>query len=247
MRLAGKVAIVTGGSSGIGKASAYLFAKEGARVVVADVDETGGRQTVSMITERKGEAVFVHTDVSLASDVEHLINAAVGHYSQIDILFNNAGIYMRRIEIEDVEESLWDRIYSVNIKGAFLGTKFAVPVMKRLGGGSIINTASMAAVRPSRGLSAYASSKGALITLTKALAVELSPHKIRVNCICPALTDTPMIEAEMEELRRASGPSRPLPRLARPEDIASVALFLASSESLMLSGTCLDVNGGQIA
>jgi NAD(P)-dependent dehydrogenase (short-subunit alcohol dehydrogenase family) len=106
MRLAGKVAIVTGGSSGIGKASAYLFAKEGARVVVADVDETGGRQTVSMITERKGEAVFVHTDVSLASDVEHLINAAVGHYSQIDILFNNAGIYMRRIEIEDVEESL---------------------------------------------------------------------------------------------------------------------------------------------
>jgi 3-oxoacyl-[acyl-carrier protein] reductase len=168
-----------------------------------------------------------------------MAKVAKREYSKIDILFNNAGLYMRRIQVEDVDESLWDRVYGINVKGAFLGTKFVVPEMKKAGGGSIINTASMAAVRPSRGLSAYASSKGALIALTKALAVELSPHNIRVNCICPALTDTPMIKAEIEELKRAPSLSRPMPRPARPEDIANAALFLASSESLMLSGSCI--------
>ena len=247
MRLADRVAIVTGASSGIGRTSACLFAAEGARVVVADIDEAGGHETVSMIVARKGEAVFVRTDVSLASDVEQMVRAAKNKYLKIDILFNNAGLYMRRIEVEDVDESLWDRIYAINVKGAFLGAKFVVPEMKRAGGGSIVNTASMAAVRPSRGLSAYASSKGALMTLTRALAIELSQDNIRVNCICPALTDTPMIKDEIEELKRTSGPSRPLPRLARPEEIANAALFLVSPESSVLSGSCIDVNRENVA
>ena len=246
MRLAGKVAIVTGASSGIGRASAYLFAAEGARLVVADIDDKGGEETVSAISANHGEAVFVRTDVSRASDMEHLVKAAKDRFSQIDILFNNAGIYMRRMAVEDIDESLWDRIYEINVKGAFLGTRCVVPEMKKGGGGAIINTASMAALRPSRGLSAYASSKGALIAMTKQLAVELAPFNIRVNCICPALTDTPMIKRELEEMRLASPASSPAPKLARPEDIASTALFLASAESSKLSGASIDMTGEQV-
>ena len=242
MKLAGRVAIVTGASSGIGRASALLFAAEGARVVVADVDGAGGRETVSAITHNGGEAVLIHTDVSRASDVERLAKAAKDRFSRIDILLNDAGIYMRRTAVESIDESLWDRVYDVNVKGAFLGSRFVVPEMKRVGGGAIVNIASMAALRPSAGLSAYASSKGAVITLTKALAVELAPHSIRVNCICPSLTDTPMIKMELEA--RASGPPG---GLNKPEDIASVALFLASDESKRLSGTCVEVSGGQMA
>ena len=245
MRLAEKVAIVTGASSGIGRASAILFASEGARVVVADVDELGGESTVSIITQKGGHAAFIRTDVSLASDVEHMVRATMNQYSKVDILFNNAGLYMTRTDVQGLDESLWDRIYDTNVKGAFLGVKFVVPEMKNSGGGSIINTASMAAVRPSPGLSAYASAKGALITLTRALAVELKPHNIRVNCICPSLTDTPMISGELEGLRRASGPSGIPPTLVRPEDVANVALLLASPESSMLSGSCIDVTAGQ--
>ena len=247
MKLAGRVAIVTGASSGIGRASALLFAAEGARVVVADIDDAGGKETVSAITHNGGEAVFIRTDVSQASEVEHLAKAAKDRFSRIDILLNDAGIYMRRTAVESIEESLWDRVYGVNVKGAFLGSRFVVPEMKRAGGGAIINIASMAALRPSAGLSAYASSKGAVITLTKALAVELAPHSIRVNCICPALTDTPMIKMELEDMKRAARAFGPPGGLNKPEDIASVALFLASDESKRLSGTCLEVGGGQMA
>ncbi len=245
MRLTHKVAIVTGAASGIGRASACLFASEGASVVVADVDGAGGQETASIINRNGGKAIFVRVDVSSASDVQRMVSAAKHEYSKIDILFNNAGIYMPRIAVEDVDESLWDRIYGVNVRGAFLGAKFVVPEMKTTGGGSIINTASMAAVRPSRGLSPYASSKGALIVLTKTLAIELSSDNIRVNCICPSLTDTPMIKSELEEMKRAAVTDRPMPRLVNPEDIASVALFLASDESSMLSGSCLEVTSGQ--
>lgn len=247
MKLADRVAIVTGASSGIGRASAILFAAEGAKVVVADIDEAGGLETVSAIKGSGGEAAFVRTDVSQASDMERLASAAKERFSRIDILLNDAGVYMRRTAVENVEESLWDRIYDVNVKGPFLGARFVVPEMKQAARGSIINIASMAAVRPTAGLSPYASSKAAVITLTKSLAVELAPHGIRVNCICPALTDTPMIRMELEDMKRAGRVSGPPGGLIKPEDIASVALLLASDDSARLTGTCIEVGGGQMA
>lgn len=247
MRLANKVAIITGAASGIGKASALLFAAESARVIVADINDAGGEKTAADITANHGEAFFVHTDVSRASDMERLVGIAQSRFSRIDILFNVAGIFMKGTAVEDIEESLWDRIYSTNVKSVFLGAKFVVPEMKRAGGGVIINTASMTALGPTREHSAYASSKGAVITLTKVLASELAPYNIRVNCIAPTLTDTPMVKAEMEQIKQMqpSGPIGLLARPARPEDIANAALFLASGEAGMVSGICLEVSGGR--
>jgi 3-oxoacyl-[acyl-carrier protein] reductase len=248
MRLTDKVAIVTGASSGIGGASARMFAAEGARVIVADINDAAGKKTVLEIAAKKGDAVFVHTDVSRADDMERLVKTARNEFSRIDILCNVAGIFMKNTAVEDVEESLWDRVYSVNVKSVFLGAKFVVPEMKRSGGGVIINTASMTALGPSRGHSAYASSKGAVITLTKVLAAELAPFNIRVNCIAPKLTDTPMVKDEIEEIKRTVGrpPSGPLARPAKPDEIAAAALFLASDEAAMVSGICLEVSGGQM-
>jgi 3-oxoacyl-[acyl-carrier protein] reductase len=246
MRLTDKVAIVTGAASGIGAASARLFAAEGARVVVADIDDAGGKQTVLEIAAKNGDAVFVHADVSRADDMERLVKTARAEFSRIDILFNVAGIFMKNTAVEDIEESLWDRIYSVNVKSVFLGVKFVVPEMKRNGGGVIISTASMTALGPSRGYSAYASSKGALITLTKVLAAELAADNIRVNCIAPKLTDTPMVKDTIDEIKRTPRtPAGPLARPAKPGEMAAAALFLASDEAAMVSGICLEVSGGQ--
>lgn len=246
MRLANKVTIITGASSGIGRASAYLFAREGARLVIADVDEPGGAETVSAIKANGGEAIFVRTDVSKSSEVERLVKAAKEKFSRIDILFNNAGIFMKYTPVEDIDESLWDCIYAVNIKGMFLGIKYVVPEMKKAKGGVIINTASMLGFRPSVQVAPYASSKGAVITLTKGLALELAPHNIRVNCICPMLTDTPMMKDLTVERKGRIASATPLGRLAKPEDMAHAALYLASDESSMVTGTAIQVNGGGI-
>ncbi len=245
MRLAGKVAIITGASSGIGRASAELFAAEGAQVVAADVNTIGGDQTVAAIKVKRGKAIFVATDVSQAAQMERLIRVTVDKFARVDVLLNVAGVFMKHTPVEDLEESLWDRVYSVNVKSVFLGAKFAVPVMKKNGGGAIINTASMTALGPSRELSAYASSKGAVITLTKVLAAELAPSNIRVCCICPTITDTPMVREQLEQMRQTAPPSSPLQRPAKPEDIANAALFLASAESSMVSGACIEVSGGR--
>jgi 3-oxoacyl-[acyl-carrier protein] reductase len=192
-------------------------------------------------------SVFVHTDVSRAVDIEHLVKTVTDQFPRIDILFNIAGIFMKNTAVEDVDELLWDRIYNVNVKSVFMGAKFVVPAMKRSGGGVIINTASMTALGPSRGYSAYASSKGAVITLTKVLAAELAPYNIRVNCIAPKLTDTPMVKDEIETIKRTPRtPSGPLARPATPDEMAWAALFLASDEAAMVSGICLEVSGGQI-
>ncbi|UCD09008.1 MAG: SDR family oxidoreductase [Dehalococcoidales bacterium] len=244
MKLVEKVAVITGAASGMGKAIATLFAEEGARVVVADIDNSGGKQTVDEINSTSDRAVFVHTDVSKPSDVKNLVDAAIEKYSKIDILVNNAGIFMKMTPIEEIDEAVWDRIYSVNVKGIFNGAKYVVPVMKNAGSGVIINTASMTGHRPGSMQSAYASSKGAVINLTKALANELAPHKIRVNCICPSLTETPMLfNSELWE--HVSDAPHPFGRLVSPEDIASAALYLASDDAAMVTGLCLDVNGGQ--
>ncbi len=245
MRLANKVAIITGAGSGIGRASAYLFAKEGAKLVVADINDAGGKETVANIKADGGEAIFVHTDVSVASELENLVKAAKNKFGKIDILFNNAGIGLAGSPIENIEESWWDRIYAVNVKSIFLGVKYAMPEMKKTGGGVIINTASMGAIRPRANGSAYTSSKGAVIALTKALALELAPHNIRVNCINPTMTLTAATKDFPEEFKKASISTIPLGRWAKPEEIAYAALYLASDESSYLTGTSIDVDGGR--
>jgi 3-oxoacyl-[acyl-carrier protein] reductase len=245
VRLANKVAIITGAGAGIGRASAYLFAKEGARLVVADIDDACGEETVANIKTDGREAIFVHTDVSLASDVEHLVKTTKDKFGKIDILFNNAGISHDHGAIESIEEALWDYIYAVNVKSIFLSAKYVVPEMKKAGGGVIVNAASIAGIRPRPNMAAYTSSKGAVITLTKSLAIELAPYNIRVNCICPVATDTQPIRQLPEELRKVAISSIPLGRLGKPEEIAYAALYLASDESSMTTGINLNVDGGR--
>lgn len=234
----------------MGRASALLFSKEGAKISVVDIDRKGGEQAVESIKQKGQEAFFIQADVTKASDVEKMIKATVDTYGRLDILFNNAGIPMSFTPIEEVQEDLWDRIMNINVKGIFLGCKYAVPIMKKQGGGGIINTASIVAVRPRPGLSAYAASKGAAVTLTKGLAIELAPFKIRVNCINPVATDTPMLpgfigKRDLEEGRKAFISTIPLGRLAQAEDIAQAALYLASDDALMVTGACIDVDGGR--
>jgi 3-oxoacyl-[acyl-carrier protein] reductase len=243
MRLADKVAVITGAGSGIGRASAYLFAKEGAKVVVADIDDAGGKETVAAVEANGGEAIFVHTDVSVASEVEHMVKATIDRFGKIDILFNNAGTYIVPDVLETTEEVSWDHVYAVNVKAIFLGAKYAVPEMRKTGGGVIINTGSVVAFRPPKYSSAYSSSKGAVNTLTKALAVELAPDNIRVNCVNPTIMEHTVLS---EEQKKAIESHTPLGRMAKAQDMAYAALYLASDESAMISGISLNVNGGHI-
>lgn len=251
MRLANKVAIVTGAGSGIGRATSILFAREGAKVIVADIKDNEGQETVRTIKADRGDAIFVHTDVSKAADVERLIKTAVQTFGKLDILYNNAGIPQKAIPVETMDEALWDRIYAVNVKGVFLGAKYAVPEMKKNRGGVIINTASIGGVRVRPAFAAYNSSKGAVIVLTRALALELAQYNIRVNCINPVSADTPMlpqfmaaspdVQSGINQLKSTI----PLGRLATPEDIAYAALYLASDEASLVTGASLDVDGGR--
>lgn len=214
--------------------------------MVVDIEDNFGEETANIIRKNGGDVIFVHTDVSLAIELEHLIRVTIDTFGKIDILFNNAGIDHKFTPIENIDESLWDRIYAVNVKSIFLAVKYAVPYMKKAGGGVIINTASMSGIRPRMNMSAYTSSKGAVITLTKSLAIELAPSNIRVNCINPVGTDTPLLRRSLdEEGLKAMISTIPLGRLAKPEDIAYAALYLACDESSMFTGTCINVDGGR--
>jgi len=255
MKLANKIALITGAGSGFGRASAVLFAQEGAKVSVVDIDEKTGQETVSMVKQKGGTALFIRADVSNAADVEKMIKTTVDKFGRLDILFNNAGIPMSFTPVENLKEELWDRIQNINVKGIFLGAKYAVPYMKRQGGGVIINTASISGVRPRPGLIAYSTSKAAAIMLTKALAIELAASKIRVNCLNPVAAETPMLPKFMsdqaltpekfEEGRKRFTDTVPLGRLAQAEDVANAALFLASDEAALITGASLDVDGGR--
>ena len=251
MRLADKVAIITGAGSGIGRTSAILFAKEGARIVVADINDAGAQETVTAISSGGGEAMAVHTDVTRAAEVKNLGRVTKDKYGKVDILFNNAGIPQQTMSFEKVTDALWDRIFATNVKSIFLTAKSIVPMMKAAGGGVIINLASISGIRPRPGNLAYSASKAAVILLTKSLALEVAPFNIRVNCINPVGTDTPMLGkffaegVSLEEGKKATINTIPLGRLSMPEDVANAALFLASDESSMLTGVGIDVDGGR--
>ncbi|HEY3368179.1 MAG TPA: SDR family oxidoreductase [Symbiobacteriaceae bacterium] len=245
----GKTAIITGAGSGMGRATALLFAREGARVLVADINEAAAGETVAAIAEAGGEAVAFRADVTRAAEIQAMIEEAVRRWGKLDILMNNAGIPMSFTPVEEVTEAQFDRLMNINVKGVFLGVKYGAPVMKAQGGGVIINTASTAGIRPRPGLTPYNASKGAVITMTKSLALELAPAGIRVNAICPVATDTPMLDGFIgdrfgrDEGREKFRQTIPLGRLCTAEDIAQAALYLAKAP--MVTGVALEVDGGR--
>ena len=241
------VVAVTGAGSGMGRATAELFASRGASVAVVDIDADAAAETVDEITTDGGDAIAVTADVSDAREVEAFVERTVEEYGRIDVLHNNAGIPQESTPVEEVTEATWDQIQDINLKSAFLGAKHAVPHMREQGGGVILNTASTAGIRPRTGLSAYCASKGGMITLTKQLAHELADDNIRVNAICPVATDTDMLpEFTSDELTVDDmAETIPLGRLAEPTDIAQAAAFLASDDAEMITGTALEVDGGR--
>jgi 3-oxoacyl-[acyl-carrier protein] reductase len=247
MRLDGKVAIVTGAASGFGRGIAERFALEGARVIMADIDGEGVRAVAVGFGER---AVPVTCDVSRKTDVDAMVRAATEAFGGIDIVVNNAGITHRNRPLLEVGEAEFDRIYAVNVKSIYLSTIAAVPHMERRGGGLIINMASTAGVRPRPGLTWYNGSKGAVITLTKSMAVELAPKKIRVNAINPVMGETGMLtqfmgQPDTPDARAKFLATIPMGRLSRPADIANAAMFLADPASSFITGIALDVDGGR--
>lgn len=251
MRLHGKVAIVTGGASGIGRATALLFAHEGASVIVADMNESGAH-VARAISESGGSAAFERADVSLAADCRRLVEHARSQFGGLHILFNNAGI-VRRATVVELDEADWDRVLAVNTKAVYLLSKFAIPLMEASGGGAIVNTASGWGLAGGPRAAAYCASKGAVVLLTKAMAIDHAPQKIRVNCICPGDTDTAMLRHEAAQLGvpadafLAEAAHRPLRRVGTPEEIAQAVLFLASDDASFITGTALVVDGGGLA
>jgi NAD(P)-dependent dehydrogenase (short-subunit alcohol dehydrogenase family) len=251
MQLAGRVAIVTGGASGIGRATALLFAREGAAVMVADLNEAG-EAAAREIEKAGGRAQFESADVTSAIDCRRITERTLQAFGKVDILFNNAGI-IRRSTILDLSEEDWDRVMAVNVKSIFLLSREVIPHMQKAGGGSIINTASGWGLSGGAKAAVYCASKGAVVLLTKAMAVDHGPQNIRVNCICPGDTATGMLQDEAEQLGEnhdrflAEAAKRPLGRVGTAQEIAQTALYLASKASSFVTGTALVVDGGGLA
>ena len=245
MRLENKVALISGGARGMGAAEAKLFAGEGAKVVIGDVLEAEGRQTEAEINESGGECLFVPLDVTKEADWEHAVATAATRFGKLDVLVNNAGI-LRSEGVEETTDELWDLVMEVNAKGIFLGTKTAVPEMRKSGGGSIINISSILGLVGSSRASAYSASKGAVRIFTKNAAVQYAGEGIRVNSVHPGFVESPMTQAVLSDpaIRRGYLEKHPLGRLGQPEDIAYGVLFLASDESSFMTGSELVIDGG---
>lgn len=251
MRLKEKVALITGGTEGMGLATAAAFLREGARVCITGRSSEKGARAVKGLSAL-GEVFFVEGDVSSAPDAKRMVDATVGRFGRLDVLFNNAGIYLEK-QAEDTSEEEWDRLMDVNVKGTFLVSKYAVPHMKRQGGGSIINNSSDAGLVGNRNCVAYCASKGAITVMTKAMALDYAEHGIRVNCVNPGNVDTPMLARELakaedpDEYTKRMDEESPVGRIGRPEEVAKAVLFLASDESSFVTGAALSVDGGLTA
>ena len=248
MRLENKVAVITGAGSGIGRESALLFAREGARVVVADVNDGAGQAVVEELRAAGGEAVYVHADVSKGAEAEGMVRAAEESFGRLDVLFNNAGIsHARDDDAVATEEEVWDLTMSINLKGVFLGCKYGIPALRRAGGGSIINTASFVALLGAATPQlAYTASKGGVLAMTRELAVIHAREGIRVNALCPGplRTELLMKYLDTEEKRRRRLVHIPMGRFGEAGEIAKAALFLASDESSFTTGATFLVDGG---
>jgi 3-oxoacyl-[acyl-carrier protein] reductase len=244
LRLSGKIAVVTGGGSGFGAGICRRFAAEGARLVLVDV-----RPDEAAAVAREIDAVFVEGDVATDVDARRMVRTAVDRFGRLDVLVNNAGVPQPPTSIVDTTEAAFDRLMAVNAKAIFLAAKHAVPIMRAQGGGVVLNTVSVAAIRPRPHLAAYNASKGAALVLTRSLAIELAPDNIRVNAVCPGPGDTPMLATfvggESEADRQAFLSTIPLGRLCTPADIAEAMVFLASDEAGFITGAVLEVDGGR--
>lgn len=252
MRLTNKVTLITGGTSGIGRATALLFAQEGAKVSITGRDESRGREIVQEIEQAGGEAMFTAGDVRVALDCEKIVQSALEAFGRLDILFNNAGVYFANTILGCSEEE-WDTTIDVNLKGTFLMSKFVLPSMIEQGRGVIINNSSGWGVAGGAKAVSYCAAKGGVVLMTKATAIDHGEQGIRVNCICPGDVETPMLVEDARQqgmtwddyLEQAS--DRPLRRIGKPEEIASAALFLASDDSSFMTGSTLVVDGGGTA
>lgn len=251
MKLKDKVAIITGAGSGLGRASALVFSKNGAKVVVADIVTKDAEETVQMIEAGGGDAISVLVDVSKSADCQKMIKAVIDTYGKLDIMFNNAGIGGKPAKIADCSEEEWDRIISINLRGTFLGTKYAIPEMIKGGGGVIISTASVGAVIPMRSSAAYGASKAGVLYLTRVAALEHARNNIRANCILPGGMDTSFMSnmfpgdpKRIDAMEQFSIKNTPLGRLASPAEVARIALFLASDDSSFVTGAAWNADGG---
>jgi NAD(P)-dependent dehydrogenase (short-subunit alcohol dehydrogenase family) len=243
MRLSGKTVVVTGGGSGIGRASALHCGRQGARVVVADIGSESANATTKQISEEGGESLAVQSDVSDTDQVQRLVRQAVERFERLDVLVNCAGIAVRN-PVAEQDEASWDKVMQVNLRGVFLCSKYAIPHMRR--GGSIIHISSVVGLIGVRNRAAYSATKGAIITLTRNMALDYAGHGIRVNCICPGFTETGMtaaLFADPERKRRLTA-LHPLGRLGTPDDIAHAVVFFASEEASWITGHALAVDGG---
>lgn len=252
-RFEGKIAVVTGGASGIGRATVEGFLAEGAKVAVVDVSEESGGRTVSELKGQGYDPLLVVGDVTHSKDVKRIVSEVLDRFGRIDILFSNAGILVEGT-VEDVSEEQWDRIMAVNVKGVFLMAKEVIPVMLRQGGGVVVNNASCSGLVGDRGAIAYNTSKGAVVIMTKCLALDYALKNVRVNCICPGEIETPMFLQEVstrgmdvEEYRKEVAAYHPIGRLGRPKEVADTVLFLASDDASFITGAAVSVDGGYTA
>ncbi|MCB8945095.1 MAG: glucose 1-dehydrogenase [Ardenticatenaceae bacterium] len=248
MRLADKVALITGAGSGIGRETALLFAREGAKVVAVDINDTAGKETVQMVVEDGGTAVYVHADVAQAADCEKMVQTAESTYGQLNILFNNAGIsHAQDDDALNTSEEVWDLTFQINVKGVFLGCKYGIPALRRAGGGSIINVASFVALLGAATPQlAYTASKGAVLSMTRELATIHARENIRVNALCPGPLRTELLMKYLntEEKRQRRLVHIPMGRFGEAHEIARAVLFLASDESSFTTGSTFVVDGG---
>ena len=248
MRVAGKVALISGGAGGIGAATAKLLAKEGAAVVIGDLLEDEGRAAEAMIAESGGKALFVHLDVTSEESWRNAVQAAVASFGKLDILVNNAGVSQRG-GVEETTSEAWDKVMDVNVKGVFLGVQAAIPEMRKAGGGSIINISSIYGLVGSGGSAAYHASKGAVRIFNKSIAIQYASENIRSNSVHPGFIDTPMTRAHHDNpnIHEERVAKTPIGRMGRPEDIAAGILYLASDESSFVTGAELVIDGGMTA